>query len=166
MTDRPRPCLAWTAMGSTMALVAAKLVLASGPSQVLRALGIALLLASPWLYISPFFFLGSKTRPESMPAASYMDTAVVADRGPYALVRHPQYLGYMILGVGLAMLLQRWWAGLLAAVSIVLYVALSLKEEHALRTRLGASYTAYARRVPRFNLFLGLVRWARERHNR
>lgn len=70
--------------------------------------------------------------------------------GLYARVRHPQYLGLILLTFGLVL----WWPTLLTvpmfAVLTVMYVRLARREERDLAERFGASYGAYASSVPRF----------------
>ena len=78
----------------------------------------------------------------------------VVDRGPYAWVRHPGYVGALLHTLALPFLLSSWWglipAGLTAAV-IVLRTAL---EDRTLRQEL-AGYAEYAARV-RYRLFPGV----------
>jgi protein-S-isoprenylcysteine O-methyltransferase Ste14 len=70
----------------------------------------------------------------------------VVTNGPYRLVRHPSYLGVLIVFLGLGLGL----ADPLSAVVMVVLAALGLArrivvEEAALRAGLGASYDDYAR---------------------
>ena len=39
---------------------------------------------------------------------SYMHATVVVERGPFALVRHPQYLGYMLFAATAALISRHW----------------------------------------------------------
>ena len=82
----------------------------------------------------------------------------MVERGPYAIVRHPQYLGYILLVLGIVLLSQHPLTVLLGVIAVgSLYVYTVLEERHCER-RIGADYRAYLRRVPRFNFLLGLVR--------
>ena len=73
----------------------------------------------------------------------------VVDRGPFAIVRHPVYVGLAVhliggcLATGNGLLI----AGTLLAAYPALYVR-AAAEEGLLRARLGPAYDAYARRVP------------------
>lgn len=60
-----------------------------------------LALALP-LFSLPFHHLSRHGASEA--GKSFIHTTRVADRGVYALVRHPQYLGYCLLVTGLALL--------------------------------------------------------------
>jgi protein-S-isoprenylcysteine O-methyltransferase Ste14 len=68
--------------------------------------------------------------------------------GPYALVRHPLYLGSIIIAVGFAIAARDIW---IAAVMVVFFVAVYIpvirSEEKFLRTHF-AGFEEYARVVP------------------
>lgn len=74
----------------------------------------------------------------------------LATTGPYAYVRHPQYVGFIAILVGF--LLQ--WPTLLTLamfpVLVWMYVRLAKTEEQETIARFGDAYTKYARRVPAF----------------
>ncbi len=74
----------------------------------------------------------------------------LATRGPYAVIRHPQYVGFMLVMSGF--LLQ--WPNLptLAKfpVLVFMYVKLALREEDEAGARFGTDYERYAERTPRF----------------
>lgn len=70
--------------------------------------------------------------------------------GPYRIVRHPGYLGYLLLTVGIA----AGYASLIAAAAIVLLLAPGLiyrmqVEERLLLAEFGDEYRAYAKRTRR-----------------
>ncbi len=88
-----------------------------------------------------------------------METTVVADRGLYAIVWHPQYLGYMLLYAGFTLLSQHWVSLLIATVGIAILYMQALAEEHLCQDKFGSAYDKYMLRVPRFNLILGLWRY-------
>jgi protein-S-isoprenylcysteine O-methyltransferase Ste14 len=81
----------------------------------------------------------------------------IAAHGPYAMVRHPQYLGFMLILVGL--LLQ--WPTLLTLamfpVLIWMYARLARKEEQDMQARFGEAYIRSVAGRPRF------VPWAARR---
>lgn len=83
----------------------------------------------------------------------------LATTGPYAAVRHPQYLGLLLIMAGF--LLQ--WPTLLTLALFPLltmaYARLARAEERDVRTEFRSSYDAYAARTPRF-----LPRLGRPRH--
>jgi protein-S-isoprenylcysteine O-methyltransferase Ste14 len=89
---------------------------------------------------------------------SYMHATVVVERGPFALVRHPQYLGYMLFSATAAAISRHWVVVVLAAGAVVAFRAHALREERDCLVRFGGSYARYMSRVPRFNLVAGLSR--------
>ena len=69
--------------------------------------------------------------------------------GPYALVRHPMYLGIVIYQLGASLVLQSPLLLALTALVIVPYTALRIaNEERPLREVFGERYAAYQRDVP------------------
>ncbi len=75
---------------------------------------------------------------------------VLAIDGPYARVRHPQYLGFILIMVGF--LLQWPTLATLVMFPILLYVyrRLAIREEREVQAKFGVAYDAYAARTPRF----------------
>jgi protein-S-isoprenylcysteine O-methyltransferase Ste14 len=68
-------------------------------------------------------------------------------RGPYALVRHPMYLG--ILGISLGgMFLYRTWTFVFLLLNFPAMVIRARREEAALALAFGAQWADYCRRVP------------------
>jgi len=74
----------------------------------------------------------------------------LARTGPYARVRHPQYVGFVLIMFGF--LVQ--WPTLLTLVMfpalLAMYWRLSLVEEREAEREFGGEYAAYAAEVPRF----------------
>jgi len=87
--------------------------------------------------------------------------AALATTGPYAHVRHPQYVGFTLVMFGF--LLQ--WPTLLTLamfpVLVWMYVRLARGEEREAEAEFGDEYRAYARRVPAFlpRRLSARVRW-------
>ncbi len=74
----------------------------------------------------------------------------LATTGPYARVRHPQYVGFVLVMLGF---LFQWPTLLTLAMFPVLvwmYVHLARQEEREVRAQFGKAYADYARRVPAF----------------
>lgn len=74
----------------------------------------------------------------------------LAKSGPYAHIRHPQYVAFVLILLGF--LLQ--WPTLLTLVMfpilLIMYGRLSITEEAEMRKRFGGEFEAYAARTPRF----------------
>jgi protein-S-isoprenylcysteine O-methyltransferase Ste14 len=67
----------------------------------------------------------------------------VAQRGIYALIRHPQYLALAIAAWGLAVMWPRFLTLFLFAVMLFLYYLLARDEERRMLNQFGESYTHY-----------------------
>ena len=74
----------------------------------------------------------------------------LAQTGPYARIRHPQYVGFVMIMIGF---LFQWPTLLTLAmfpVLLIMYWRLALKEEREVEAQLGDVYRSYAAKVPRF----------------
>ncbi len=74
----------------------------------------------------------------------------LATSGPYAHIRHPQYVAFVLILLGF----QLQWPTLLTLVMfpilLVMYGRLAITEEAEMRKRFGAEFEAYAAGTPRF----------------
>jgi protein-S-isoprenylcysteine O-methyltransferase Ste14 len=74
----------------------------------------------------------------------------LAVAGPYARIRHPQYVAFVLILLGF--LLQ--WPTLLTLamfpILVFMYSRLAAREEAEMRAQFGAAYDDYAARTPRF----------------
>ncbi len=70
----------------------------------------------------------------------------VCDQGPYRFVRHPGYVGAVLQGLGVPLILGSWWALLAGAAGVLLLVLRTALEDRALRQDL-PGYEEYAERV-------------------
>jgi protein-S-isoprenylcysteine O-methyltransferase Ste14 len=122
----------------------------------LRIAGAGCGLPAVILMFSPMFVL--KKHGDVPPKRNYMQTTTVVDCGPFALIRHPQYLGYALFCLTLACLAQHWVVVGLGAVAVVCFYRYAVDEERFLVAMFGDAYRAYMARVPRFNILLGIWR--------
>ncbi len=79
---------------------------------------------------------------------------VVCDSGPYRIVRHPGYAGYILPLLGIVLALGSLWTLIPAAVALVIAVIRTALEDRTLQEEL-PGYQEYARRV-RYRLFPGI----------
>jgi protein-S-isoprenylcysteine O-methyltransferase Ste14 len=92
---------------------------------------------------------------------TYVHTTVLVDSGLYRVVRHPQYLSFMLLSLAL-MLVSQHWIVVLIGVAVIVSVYLVMRDEDKrLVDKFGDDYVRYMRAVPRANFVVGLVRLAR-----
>lgn len=78
----------------------------------------------------------------------------VISTGPYAIVRHPGYVGALMIFAGLALALASWWALIPAAFASAILILRTNWEDALLRAELDG-YAEYARRT-RFRLVPGI----------
>ena len=76
---------------------------------------------------------------------------VLTRRGPYARLRHPLYLGSLLIGIGLAVLAQQWiaWLAAFGLLYLGFYLPAMYVEELRLQSLFGAEYQEYMEEVPR-----------------
>jgi protein-S-isoprenylcysteine O-methyltransferase Ste14 len=105
------------------------------------AAGLPVAWAGIWLRVASISFLGRMFSP----LVRIEDDHQVVDSGPYRFVRHPSYVGVLVLSVGLGLAM----ANIVALVAIpglrlVGYVRRIRVEEEALAATLGEPWAAYA----------------------
>jgi protein-S-isoprenylcysteine O-methyltransferase Ste14 len=76
-----------------------------------------------------------------------MEGQRVISTGPYALVRHPMYVGVLIMVVGVPLALGSWWGLLFMLLNVPILVLRILDEEKMLGAELDG-YTSYMGAVP------------------
>jgi protein-S-isoprenylcysteine O-methyltransferase Ste14 len=79
----------------------------------------------------------------------------IAEAGPYAYVRHPQYAGFILILSGFLVQWPTLLTLLMYPVLVAMYLRLARQEEADARVQFGAAYDAYAKRVPAFIPRLG-----------
>lgn len=89
---------------------------------------------------------------------SYVHTTKLVDTGIYSLVRHPQYVTFMMWAFA-GMLLFQHWTVLLLGIPVfpLVYVDMIKADEEAIE-KFGDDYRAYMNRVPRANFLVGIIR--------
>ena len=83
-----------------------------------------------------------------------MEGQKVISSGPYALVRHPMYVGVLVLVIGVPLALGSWWGLAFLLLNVPILVLRILDEETMLRQELDG-YADYMRKV-RYRLVPGL----------
>jgi protein-S-isoprenylcysteine O-methyltransferase Ste14 len=84
---------------------------------------------------------------------------VVVDSGIYALIRHPLYLGWILVYTGVMAVGQYCLTVLLCLLGIGCVSVICRQEDRRLLERFGSRYEAYLDSVPAMNLVAGLMRW-------
>ena len=89
---------------------------------------------------------------------SYIETSILVERGVYAIVRHPQYLAGILIGLSLPLISQHWLVAVLGLIVIVVTYFNTFDEEALNLAKFGEEYRQYMQRVPRLNFLLGIYR--------
>ena len=96
---------------------------------------------------------------------SYIHTTQLVDTGIYSIVRHPQYVTFILWAIAGMLLFQHWIIILLGIPIIPLtHIDLIGADKDAIE-KFGEDYKAYMKRVPRANFLLGIIRHLRQRKN-
>lgn len=74
----------------------------------------------------------------------------LAVTGPYARVRHPQYVGFLTIMAGFLLQWPTLLTLLMFPVLVIVYLRLARKEERLMDAEFGVAYAAYRREVPGF----------------
>ena len=74
----------------------------------------------------------------------------LAKTGPYARIRHPQYVAFVLILLGFLLQWPTLLTLLMFPILLVMYGRLAITEEAEMRKRFGAEFEAYGARTPRF----------------
>jgi len=111
-----------------------------------------------WLPVIEFRKKGGVRR-----GKSYIHTTQIVETGIYSIVRHPQYVTFMLWAIAGMLLFQHWIVVLLGVPIFPLtYIDLIKADKDAIE-KFGDDYTAYMKRVPRMNILIGILRLLRRR---
>ncbi len=89
---------------------------------------------------------------------SYIHTTKLVDTGIYSIVRHPQYITFMLWAVAGMFLFQHLIVIILGIPIIPLtYIDLLNADKDGIN-KFGEAYKQYMKKVPRANFFIGIIR--------
>lgn len=133
--------------------------------EVLAYIGVGLYVVSGlvfgWLPVIEFRKKGGVRK-----GKSYIHTTKLVDTGIYSIVRHPQYVTFILWAIAGVLLFQHWITILLAIPIVPLtYIDLIRADSDAIEW-LGDDYKAYMKRVPRANFLLGIIRRYKKRKSK
>jgi protein-S-isoprenylcysteine O-methyltransferase Ste14 len=130
--------------------------------QILAYIGVGLYVFSGlvfgWLPVVEFRRKGGVRR-----GKSYIHTTQLVDTGIYSIVRHPQYVTFILWAIAGMLLFQHWIIILLGIPIIPLtYIDLIRADKDAVE-KFGEDYKAYMKKVPRANFLIGIIRHLRHK---
>jgi protein-S-isoprenylcysteine O-methyltransferase Ste14 len=99
-----------------------------------------------------------RKRGEVKKGKSYIHTTKLVDTGIYSIVRHPQYLTFILWAIAGMLLFQHWIIILLGIPVIpLMYIDLIKADKDAIE-KFGDDYVKYMQKVPRANFILGIIK--------
>ena len=85
----------------------------------------------------------------------------LVESGMYAFVRHPDFLGHILIIFALIIISQHWISLIVGIILIVLLCFAIIEEEKENIEKFGDVYRDYMKRVPRINLIAGIIKQKR-----
>lgn len=82
----------------------------------------------------------------------------IVDAGLFSIVRHPMYLSFMLMAVGLILISQFWAVVIIGVFRVVMIYYVILEEEKMDIDRWGSDYRDYQKRVPRLNFIKAILK--------
>ncbi len=126
-------------------------------------MGVGLYVFSGWIFgMLPIFEFRRKGGVKK--GKSYIYTTRLVDTGIYAIVRHPQFITFILWAIAGMLLFQHWVVILLGIPVIPLTYIDLLRADKRLLEKFGDEYKRYMQRVPRANFFLGIIQHLRQRN--
>ena len=125
--------------------------------EILAYLGVGLYVFSGAIFgMLPTFEFRKKGKVEK--GKSYIHTTKLVDTGIYSIIRHPQYVTFILFAIAGMLLFQHWIIILLGIPVIpLMYIDLIKADKDAIE-KFGDDYKQYMKKVPRANFLLGIIR--------
>jgi protein-S-isoprenylcysteine O-methyltransferase Ste14 len=133
--------------------------LLSGVSQneILAYIGVGLYVFSGLIFGTlPIFEFRKKGGVQK--GKSYIQTTKLVESGIYSIVRHPQFVTFILFAIAGMLLFQHWIVILLGIPIIPLTYVDLLRADEKLIKKFGDDYKKYMQKVPRANFLLGIIR--------
>ena len=89
---------------------------------------------------------------------SYIHTTKLVDTGIYSVVRHPQFVTFILWAIAGMLLFQHWIIIILGIPIIPLTYIDLIRADKASIEKFGDDYKTYMKKVPRANFLLGIIR--------
>jgi len=123
----------------------------------------AVWLVSVVLLFTPVYVL--RRRGGVLKGKSYVETRTLVDTGLYAAVRHPQYLGWLLMYPAVLLFNPHWQLALVAIPGMICLHLIAGQEDKRLIAKFGVPYHFYKASVPGLNLPAGVIRLLRRRES-
>ena len=114
------------------------------------------------LIFLPMFVFRSKGKVKK--GKDWTKTSVLVDIGIYSVVRHPLYLGWLLMYLAIIFWSQHWLTAIIGIPGMVCVYLISRQEDQRLIEKFGDDYKRYMQKVPRMNFLAGVIRLLRRRN--
>jgi len=132
---------------------------------ILAYVGVGLYIFSGLIFgMLPVFEFRNKGR--VVKGKSYIHTTKLVDTGIYSIVRHPQYITFILFAIAGMFLFQHWIVVILGIPIIPLtYIDLINADKDGIK-KFGDNYRQYMKKVPRANFLLGIIWFLRRKRKK
>jgi len=93
----------------------------------------------------------------------WTETSVLVDTGIYSVIRHPLYLGWLLMYLAIIFWSQHWLTIIIGVIGMICVYLISRQEDQRLVEKFGDDYKDYMQKVPRMNFFSGIIQLVRRR---
>ena len=129
---------------------------------ILAYIGVGLYFFSGLIFgMLPVFEFRKKGRVKK--GKSYIHTTKLVDTGIYSIVRHPQYITFILWAIAGMFIFQHWIVIILGIPIIPLTYIDLLRGDKRLINKFGDDYKKYMKKVPRVNFLWGIIRLLRNK---
>ncbi len=128
-----------------------------------NSVNLVILLYAGWIILAfgiVFLLWSSKSRRERH-VEKDINKETFVESGIYAFVRHPEFLGHILIIFALIIISQHWISLIVGIILILLLCFAIIKEEKENIEKFGDAYRDYMKRVPRINLIAGIIKQKR-----
>lgn len=113
------------------------------------------------LLFTPMYVLRAKGNVPK--GKSYAETRTLVNISIYAAVRHPQYLGWLLMYLAVFLFNPHWQIAFVGIPGMICLYLISAQEDKRLIEKFGVPYHFYKASVPGLNLLAGIIRLLRHR---
>lgn len=126
------------------------LAISSSAEAILRMIGLAFFIVGWVLVLWARWTLGALYGVSTSFAAPLQARHRLIQHGPYVFIRHPMYLGYWLLLVGVTLIYRTWTPLLFLLMCLASFSRRAEREEKVLAEKFADEWRAYVARVPKF----------------
>ncbi len=127
----------------------------------LRYAGWIILAVGLVLIFLPKFVFRSKGKVKK--EKDWTETSVLVDTGIYSVIRHPLYLGWLLMYLAIIFWSQHWLTIIIGIIGMICVYSISRQEDQRLVEKFGDDYKDYMQKVPRMNFFSWIIQPVRRR---